>query len=314
MPTLTQLEYILAVQRNGHFGRAAQDCHVSQPSLSTQIQKVEEELGFTLFDRSKKPILVTQKGALFMEQAQVILKEHKKLFEISQQNETVSGDFRLGIIPTLAPYLLPLFVERFSKSFPSVQLHILEQKTEDLLRDLHQDRVDAALLVTPLKDPKIHERVLFYEPFWIFASSDHPLSQKKRIKDSDLKDHPIWLLSEGHCLRHQTLNVCSVAQQSRVLDNVHFESGNLETLIQLIRNGSGYTLLPQLALGHLTAREKKENLKGLYKASPAREVSLVHSRRYAKKSVIDALEETLTKELPKDLVKKKKDDWDVIDL
>lgn len=180
MPTITQLEYLLAVDNEKHFGRAAMDCHVSQPSLSTQIQKLEEELNVIIFDRSKKPIIATEVGLAIIEQARVVIHEHKKIHAIANQgSKEPRGKFDLAVIPTLAPYLIPLFVGEFSKNNPKVNLKINEYKTEDIVKLLINDEIDAGLLVTPLEDERIIERHLFYEPFHIYVSEDHYLSKKK---------------------------------------------------------------------------------------------------------------------------------------
>ena len=182
MATLTQLEYIVTVERLRHFGRAAEACHVSQPSLSMQIQKVEDEMGITIFDRIKKPVLPTENGKKFIEQAKIILRENQKLNAIAKhQNAEVSGEFKLGIIPTLAPYLLPLFIEDFSKAYPKVQLRIHELKTETIIHDLREDALDGALLATPLLVDGLKEKVLFYEKFFLYAGKDHALFNRKRI-------------------------------------------------------------------------------------------------------------------------------------
>ncbi|HAG90362.1 MAG TPA: DNA-binding transcriptional regulator OxyR [Bdellovibrionales bacterium] len=314
MPTITQLQYILAVQKNRHFGRAAEECHVSQPSLSAQIQKAEEELGVILFDRSKKPILTTEKGKKIIEQAKLILREHSKLYDLGTEEHLVAGNFHLGVIPTLSSYVVPLFIESFSKKYPKVSLRISEMKTQDIVRALHEDQLDAGLLVTPLHDSTITERKLFLEPFYVFASDDHELIRKKAVKDTELDANSVWLLEEGHCFRDQVIRVCSLRNKSQVLQNVSFESGSLETLIHIVRRGSGYTLLPHLATLELPEKEKKKNLKKFQKPVPTREVSLVYSRSFLKQAVMDALEEEITSHLPKELKNIKSSQIEVVEI
>ncbi len=297
-PSITQLQYILAVHRHKHFGRAATECFVSQPSLSTQILKVEEFLGFAIFDRSKKPILLTDKGLLFVEQAKKVVREHQKFFDLNGVDGKTSGSFHLGIIPTLAPNLLPLFVESFSKNYPDVRLTISEYKTQDIVKALQDDELDAGLLVTPLHSQSIAEQVLFYEDFYLFVSDSHQLFGRKTVNESDLKSIPIWLLEEGHCFRDQVLRVCELKKDHSVLKNVSFESGSLETLINLIRRGGGCTLLPYLATLSLSEKEKAQNLKGFSKTVPVREVSLVSSRSVLKQEIIVALENEILAALP----------------
>ncbi|NCN40882.1 LysR family transcriptional regulator, partial [bacterium] len=261
LPSITQLQYILSVHRHKHFGRAATECAVSQPSLSAQVQKVEEALGIVIFDRSKKPIITTAKGLEVIKQAKQVLLEHRKIQDIAADHGELSGEFRLGIIPTLASYVLPLFIESFSKRFPDVSLIVSENKTEDILRLLQDDELDAGLLVTPLYNSSFIERVLFYEDFFLFVAKGHELASRKVIQENDLEHHSVWLLEEGHCFRDQVLKVCALNEDRPVLANLSFASGHLETLINLIRRGQGCTLLPYLATLDLHEREKKHLLK-----------------------------------------------------
>ena len=256
MPTITQLEYIVAVDEQRGFSRAAQECNVSQPSLSAQVQKIEDELGVAIFDRSKKPIQTTPIGSKIIKKAKVVLSECRQLVDLSADEEEASGYFHLGIIPSVAPYLLPLFIENFAKKYPKVVIKISEFKTEDILKAIYDEKIDAGLLVTPLYDEKIEERVLYYEKFNLFVADDHNLAQKKVIKDSDLDPDSIWLLEEGHCFRDQVIKVCALKKRPNVLDNVSFSSGSMETLLNLIRNGNGYTLIPELAAKNLPEKEK----------------------------------------------------------
>lgn len=313
MPTITQLQYILAVYKTKHFGRAAEECCVSQPSLSAQIQKVEDELGVIIFDRSKKPILLTDKGKKVIEQSKRVVNEFKKLLEVTQNQDEISGEFQLGIIPTLASYVLPLFIEKFSEKYPKVQLTINEYKTQDIIRGLHDDMLDAGLLATPLKDNHLIERALFYEPFYLFVSQNHVLSKMKRVTEFDIDTVPIWLLEEGHCFREQVLKLCSSESKCHVLQNINFASGNLETLINLVRKGRGCTLLPYLATTQLQEEEKKF-LKPFHKHIPTREVSLVYSRNFFKQEIISALEQEIVLSLPKELSSKKKKIFEIIDI
>lgn len=282
--------------------------------MSAQIQKIEEKLNFIIFDRSKKPVLTTDQGAKLLEQAKVILREYRKIFSITSGAGELTGDFHLGVIPTLSAYIVPLFVEAFSKKYPLVKLKISEYKTEDIVQHLYNDELDGGLLVTPLKNDKIIERSLFFEPFYVFVSNEHPLSQRKYIKDDDLDGSSVWLLNEGHCLREQVIKICSLKNQNSVLKNIIFESGNLETLKNLIRQGHGYTLLPYLATSNLSDEEKNKNLIRFSKPIPTREVSLVHSRSFLKEKIIDALVEDILATLPLELRSIKKGTFDVIDI
>lgn len=314
MPTLNQFEYILAVDENKSFVRAAKKCAVSQPSLSAQVQKAEEELDIVIFDRSKKPIITTQKGLQVVAQARQLLKEYRRILDIKNDTGRLSGEFHLGVIPSLAPYVIPLFVKSFSEQYSDVKLKITEAKTENIVEALYDDVFDGGLLVTPLNDDKIIERSLFFEQFLVYTSKNHELSRKRIITDTDLDAQTVWLLEEGHCFRDQVIRVCSVGRRKNVLENITFASGSLETLINLIRQGDGYTLLPELATQHLPEIEKKENLRKFKKPVPTREVSLVHSRSFLKQEIIDALQETIIDNLPKNIRSLKRDGVSVVDI
>lgn len=314
MPSITQLEYLLAVDKHRHFGRAAKECHVSQPSLSAQIQKLEEDLQTIVFDRSKKPILPTIGGQRILDQARVIIREHKRLYDVIAEGEEISGDFNLAVIPTLAPYLIPIFVKDFSIKYPKVNLIINEYKTADILNMLVDDYLDAALLVTPLYDDRIIERSLFYERFYLYVNENHPFYKRKTIKEEEIETEDIWLLDEGHCFRDQVLKVCGLNKDHRPLSNVTFASGNLETLINLVRESKGYTLLPYLSTVHLEDHEKKNNLKSFSKKIPTREVSLIHSRSFLKEGIIEALEQSILDNLPSEIEKNKGKKLEIIDI
>ena len=241
--TLTQLEYVVAVDRLRNFSAAARACHVSQPTLSMQLRKLEEEYGLVLFDRSKKPVLPVPDAAGFIEQARVVLREMGRLEHLGRHpSAEPTGDFRLGIIPTVAPYLLPLFLAPFARKYPGVKLSIEEMTTRVILSELESDRIDAGILATPLGVASLTETPLYYEPFWLYASRKHPLAGAESVGEGDLNAGDVWLLSEGHCLRNQIVRICSLRGKSGVFRNVRFESGSLETVIRLVDQGSGYTL------------------------------------------------------------------------
>lgn len=312
--TITQLEYVLAVEKFRHFGKAAKACSVTQPTLSMQLQKAEEELGVILFDRSKNPIITTDEGAKIIEQARHVLREYKKIFSIiDASKDEVRGDFRLGVIPTLAPYVIPLFAGAFVKKYPKVNLTIEEFKTEEIIEFLNKDELDAGLLVTPLVGETFIERVLFHEPFSVFASKNHSLLGKAKVKDKDLSGDDVWLLNEGHCFRQQVLNLCKLSKDTGLHDNLKFESGNLETLKNMVLNSQGYTLLPELAVMNLS-KEDKKFVREFHNPVPTREVSLVHNRIFLKEKIITALEESIIEHLPESLVSLKKKNYEIISI
>ncbi len=315
MPTITQLEYLLAVDTQRHFGKAAASCFVAQPSLSIQIQKLEEELDVTLFDRTKKPIATTEIGKEIVEQARIVLKEIGNLKVLADiKHLEPKGGFKLAVIPTLSAYLIPLFIGSFGEKYPKVNLVINEYKTEDIVKLLADDEIDAGLMVPPKDDNRFAGTHLFYEPFYCYIHPEHPLAWKKNISGVDLDSGDLWLLSEGHCFRNQVLKVCSSNKEDTILPNVHFESGNLDTLIKLVRTNSGYTLIPELALDGLSARERALQVKQIKDPVPTRQVSLMYNRHSLKQTLVNALAESIISNLPPRLRHLKKKTLEVIDI
>jgi LysR family transcriptional regulator, hydrogen peroxide-inducible genes activator len=301
--TLTQLSYIAAVSQTRNFGLAAKACFVSQPTLSMQIQKLEDDLGVILFDRSKKPVEPTVIGQTIVAQAQIVLQEVRRIDElIKAEKGEISGDFKLGIIPTLAPYLLPLFLEKFTTNYPRVNLIVEELQTQQITQKLNEDRIDAGILVTPLNCKGIVERPVFHEPFVAYLSTNHPLQSLTEVSDKDLSLDDLWLLNEGHCFRDQAIEICKKTRGKNVKrKNLVFESGNLETLKRLVDKKFGYTLLPALAILGMPATEQKKKIRVFKSPVPIREVSIVYSRSYLKKSIIEALYKEVASSLPKEL-------------
>lgn len=302
MPTLTQLEYIAAVDRFRHFGRAAKSCHVSQPTLSMQIQKAEDELGVIFFDREKKPVEPTAKGQMLMVQVNQIIREHERLLlQAKERSAEVSGEFRLGVIPTLAPYVLPLFVRSFAERYPKVALKIEEVKTSDIVFRIKNDDLDCGLLATPLSEPRMSEFVLFYEPFYLYVYPDHPLAGRKRIQEGDLDARELLLLQDGHCFRNQVIHYCGMPGRKNTSGSVSFESGSFETLRNLVQEEYGYTLFPHLFVSKLSAAEKSRSVRLLTNPQPVREVSLITRENHIKMNIVDALRNSIVKALPKEL-------------
>jgi LysR family hydrogen peroxide-inducible transcriptional activator len=300
--TLTQLEYVLAVNKYRHFGKAAKSCFVTQPTISMQIQKLEDELGVVIFDRSKAPIIATTEGAAVIEQAKVMVREQKRLVELVERaKDELGGDFRLAIIPTLSTYILPLFLKSFGEKFPNVNLIIEEYKTDEIVRLLAEDEIDAGLLVTPLNDDSLHERVLYYEPLYLFVGAEHPLARKEKVCEDDLDLNEIWLLNKGNCFRDQVLNICAEGQGPEgAAGNIRFESGNFETLKNMVLTSSGYTILPHLAVRQLSPQHKKL-VREFRDPVPTREVSIVYGRSVLRERLIDALEKEILRAIPPEL-------------
>ncbi len=291
--TITQLQYVLAVAEYKNFTLAAEKCFVTQPTLSMQIQKVEEELNILIFDRSKKPIQLTEIGQKIVTQAKKIVNEADRIQDIvEQQKGFIGGEFRLGIIPTIMPTLLPMFLTNFIKKYPKVKLIIEELNTEELIAKLKNGHLDAAIAATPLNEEKIKEVVLYFEPFVAYIPENHQHFTKKEIEISDLNLDEILLLQDGHCFRDGILNLCKSAHKN---DDNHFqlESGSFETLIKLADEGLGITLLPYLHTLDLNEKNKLK-LKHFSEPKPAREVSLIYPKSELKIQIIDALRSTIS--------------------
>lgn len=309
--TLTQLEYVIALHKLGHFAKAADQCGVTQPTLSMQIQKLETELGVIIFDRSKKPILLTDQGKLLIEQMQTVLFEAQQISHIlfMHSHEEAQGLIKLGIIPTLAPYLLPRLLPFLSKKHPQMKLQISEMQTQQTIQSLENDEIDVALLAIPLNIKQIQEKSLFFEPFFLLCQKGHPLSRNKYIKYSELRYPDIWLLTEGHCLRNQILDICALKQNRNQQNHFQFESGSLETLKNIIDSSGGYTLIPELAIDIIG---KKSQLIAFEKPRPAREIGLVYRRKHYKSQLISTLMNSIKSCLPESLKKNRSQEFEIL--
>ena len=290
--TITQLKYVLAVAEHQNFTVASEHCFVTQPTLSMQIQKLEEELGILIFNRKKKPIELTPIGQKIIEQAKVILNESNRINDIvEQQKGFIGGEFKLGIIPTITPTLLPLFLNNFIKKYPKVTLKIEELNTQDILKKLKDGHLDAAIASTPLENESIKERVLYYEPFIGFMGENHRLYSKGKITVDDLNIDDILLLEDGHCFKDSVINICR-SLKTNTSETFKLESGSFNTLLKLSKEGMGMTLLPYLHTLDLKEGDKKY-LKQFENPAPAREVSLVYHKSQLKMQLIEALKSTI---------------------
>ena len=291
--TITQLYYVLAVAENQNFTKAAEKCFVTQPTLSMQIQKLEDQLDVQIFDRSKKPIELTNIGEKIVKQARNIVNESYRIKDIvDQEKGFIGGEFKLGIIPTVMPTLLPMFLKSFIKKFPKVKLKIEELTTEELIDRINEGHLDAAIAATPLEDENIKERVLYYEPFINYIPKNHRLHGKKNIEVTDLDLDNMLLLEDGHCFRDGVINLCKVFK-NHTNDVFQLESGSIETLIKLSNEGLGMTLLPYLHT--LDMREKeKEHLHYFKEPSPAREISIIYHKSELKMQIIEALQDVIS--------------------
>ncbi|UOY07127.1 LysR substrate-binding domain-containing protein [Muricauda sp. SCSIO 64092] len=290
--TITQLQYVLAVAEYQNFTLAAEKSFVTQPTLSMQVQKLEDELDILIFDRSKKPIAITEIGKKIVAQAKNIVAEAERMKDVVDQDKGfVGGDFTLGIIPTVMPTLLPMFLSTFIKKFPKVNLIIKEQATNTLIRNLEDNHLDAAIAATPLGMDFLIERPLYYEPFVGYVPHTHRLAKLKEISTSDLDISDILLLQDGHCFRDGVINLCG---SSKSPHNEHFQiqSGSFETLVNLSNEGLGMTLLPFLNTMELDEK-KSTNLKHFKKPSPAREISIIYHKSELKLQITEALKDTI---------------------
>lgn len=281
---LQQMEYIIAVEQHRHFGKAAAACFVTQPTLSMMIQKLEDELGIKVFDRSRQPVVPTPAGEIVIGQARVILQEvHIMKDLLRQQKQNLTGELRVGVIPTLAPYLIPRFVNNFLEKYPEVRLSISERITDQVVRDLKNNDLDVGILVGPLNDQSIRETALFYEPLLVYSSHGF---DKTYLLPEDIDPRELLLLEEGHCLRSQIMNLCEL--RHRWVSRLSYETGSLETLVRLVASGNGVTILPALAAEILT-EEQKQRIFPFLAPAPVREVSLAIHRNFLKRDLIDAL-------------------------
>ena len=290
--TITQLKYVLAVAEHKNFTLAAEKCFVTQPTLSMQIQKIEEELSIQIFDRTKKPIQLTDIGQKIVNQAKNIVNEADRIQDIvEQQKGFIGGEFRLGIIPTIMPTLLRMFLNNCIKKYPKVKLIIEELNTEEIIIKLNNGHLDAAIAATPLMEEKIKEIVLYYEPFVAYIPESHHHFQKDEIEVSDLNLDEILLLQDGHCFRDGILNLCKNVSKNET-SRFQIESGSFETLIKLADEGLGTTLLPYLHTLDLKETDKLK-LRHFKEPKPAREVSLIFPKSELKIQIIDALRNTI---------------------
>src|SRR5688572_8198494 len=294
--TLIQLEYIVALDTHRHFVLASEKCFITQPTLSMQIQKLEDELGVKIFDRTKQPVIPTEIGKSIIAQARVILRESHLMQDlINNQKDQMTGELKVGIIPTLAPYLLPPLFQQIREKYPHLNLVIKETITEEVIHELKNNRLDCAMVVTPLKDPSIKEDILFYEELFVYVSKKNSLIDKKYVLASEIDPSQLWLLEEGHCFRSQILNLCELRKRSDF--HLNYQTGNIETLKRMVDKSDGITILPELAVMEFSKPQLKF-VKRLKEPRPAREVSLVTHRDYIKSKLIQSLKEGILNIVP----------------
>ena len=296
---LRDLQYLVALADTRHFGQAAEQCCVSQPTLSGQVKKLEEDLGITLFERTKRTVEVTLQGEAIVKQARRVLEQADALRQLAQSYlDPLAGPLRMGAIPTLSPYLMPLILKPLNKQYPQTKLVLSEELTDVLLARLGKHEIDAALLATPVENPDFESIPLFDEPFWLVHPREHTLSDKKVIKQPDLERSDLLLLSDGHCLAEQAMAVCHLHKRSSQGDMADLRAASLETLLQMVGAGFGCTLLPALALKTAAARDRSIIRRQLKLPDTYRSISLVYRRTFPRREVLEAFAGIVLENLP----------------
>ena len=296
---LRDLHYLVALAEHRHFGRAAEASFVSQPTLSTQIKKLEGELGVALVERTPRKVLLTDVGREIAQRAREVLNEVEQIRAIARRTlDPESGTLRLGIFPTLGPYLLPHVVPTIRERFPRLELLLIEEKTEIVLRQLREGRLDAGVLALPIHDDQLHAEFLFEEPFLLAVPEHHALARRKELKLNDLADQNLLLLDDGHCLRDQALEVCALAGAN---EKTGFRATSLETLRQMVAADSGITLLPALAVQPPVAHSDNVHLIPFRGHAPSRRIAMVWRKSSAMAGFLKKFA-GIFRELPKNLL------------
>lgn len=297
--TIQQLQYVIALDLHRHFVRAAQSCEVAQPTLTLQVKKLETEVGFKIFDRSTKPIQSTPMGAQFIEKARQIIREVDSLKElVNQDKNQLKGTFKLGVIPTLAPYLLPVFLKDFIDLHEGLSLEVKEMQSERIMEELDSGTLDIGIMATPLAHRNLREIPMFYEPFLIYAHANHGILKKQMATSEDMQQNGLWVLDQGHCFRNQVLNICG-KKEGRAVERISFDSGSIETLKNMIKGHSGFTLVPELSV----KPEDKALVRRFETPEPAREVSLVVHHTFTKELLLKHLRKSIQSSIPTEFKK-----------
>tara|TARA_R110002126_G_scaffold149547_1_gene295535 strand:- start:1073 stop:1996 length:924 start_codon:yes stop_codon:yes gene_type:complete len=296
--TIQQLEYVIALDTYRHFVTAAEKCFVTQPTITIQVKKLEDEIGFLIFDKSKSPFKPSDLGEVFIAKAKVILHEIKELKNmVNVELDNLEGEYRMAVIPTISSYLIPLISGSFSKKYPNTILKIQEMESDQIILALQKKEIDLGILVTPLNEPFIREIKLYNEPFIFYGQEDCFEKEKNSISASEIeKLGNIWLLENGHCFRNQVLNICGNTDNNK---NIQFQSGSIEALKRMVDNYGGYTLVPEMALNNT----EKGRILHFNEPKPIREVSLVTHHTFSKDVLIDALRMEILDKTPKEFEK-----------
>ncbi|MFD2598616.1 LysR substrate-binding domain-containing protein [Sphingobacterium corticis] len=306
--TLVQLEYIIAVDTYRSFVAAAEKCFVTQPTLSMQIQKLEESLGVKIFDRSRQPVVPTEAGGRIIRQARVVLAESRKIRDILQEvSGELSGEFKIGVIPTVAPYLLPPVIASFANQYPNLKIQIWEYTTEKIVQELKSGTLDCGILSTPLQDSAIAELPLYYETFVAYVSNQSKLYAKKLLQADEIAEENLWLLNEGHCMRGQVLNICNYRHNQTETGTFDYNTGSVETLKRMVDVNGGITILPELTILDYD-EDALQHVRYFKAPEPVREISIVMTKNYSKQQAIEALKKEIIQAIPERFRSKRKMD------
>ncbi len=298
--TIQQLEYILAVDQFRHFAKAAEYCRVTQPTLSAMIQKLEDELGVKLFDRAMQPVCPTRVGEKVIAQARAVLVQASQVKEIiSEEKRSLSGTFRLAVLPTIAPYLLPRFFPQLMEKYPELDVRVTEMKTKDIRQALRDGEIDAAILASLLEDAALSEEILFYEQFYGYVSRKEPLFKHDVIRTSDITGERLWLLDEGHCFRDQLVRFCQM--KAVKLHQMAYHLGSMETFMRMVESGKGITFVPELAVSQLS-NEQKELVRPFAIPRPTRPIVLTTNKDFIRGSLLSVLKDEIRAAVPKEML------------
>ena len=293
-----QLEYIIAVNEHRHFAKAAAACHVAQPTLSMMIQKLEKELGIRIFNRETVPVEPTKEGREIILRSRELLLKAKQLKEYAgEMNNENKGALNMGVIPTLAPYLLPLFIPSFTVAFPLLKILIREMQTSEMIAKLKTGELDVGLMSTPPPESKLAGLPLFYEDLYVYVSGDADIQPKKQVKPKEIEIHKLWLLTEGHCLRNQVIDLCGIKAGNKHSAGLHYEAGNIETLINMADKSQGTTILPYLAT-RMLKKGQSSKLHVFADPVPSREISLVTLKDFPRKKLLENLRASILGTIP----------------
>ncbi len=289
--TIVQLEYLLAVANCGSFSRAADVCFVTQPSLSMQVKTLEEELGVVLLDRSKKPVIPTEVGEMVIEQARQTIMAYNNIREVVDEHKSeISGKLRLGVIPTISPYLLHRFIPTFVSRYPKIELEVCDMVTADIIDALKRDKIDAALVAGGTCGDGIIEHELFNDTFYAYVSPENPLSERANIRIEEINLKDLVLLSSGNCMRDQVIELCMAKRETP--SHYSFVSGSIDTLMRIVDCTHCLTIIPELAIDYIP-REHRDRVKMLSKGATSRKIAVAVRRTYVKNSIINALNSTI---------------------